>query len=594
MIVLGISCYYHDSGAAIVRDGKLIAAAEEERFNRKKHYSDFPELAIRYCLDEAGVSIDEVDHIGFYEKPLVKFNRILETILAEWPRAYRPWLKAMPLWLSHRLRIGHEIQKKLGTEKDILYCQHHLSHAASAFLVSPFDDAAIITADGVGEWTTTAWGLGRGNRIEMKSEIRFPHSVGLLFSAITAYLGFQVNDAEWKVMGLAPYGEPKYVDRFRQIVDIKDDGSIRLDLRYFAHTHSTERTFSRKWEELFGQPQRPVEADMTDFHRDIARSGQQIVEEIMVKMATHVRRETGMDNLCLAGGVGLNCVANWRILQESGFKEIFIQPAAGDSGGALGTAFYIYNTVLDQPRAFQMDHALWGPEFDDRQIKTTLDSAEAIYTRVEDENELLDRTAQMIADGLVVGWFQGRLEFGPRALGSRSLLADPRNPRMKDIINAKVKFREAFRPFAPAVLKEHAHEYFDMPPGMDAPFMLLVPKVREEKREILPAVTHQDGTGRVQTVTEETNPLYYRLIRAFGQLTGVPVVINTSFNVRGEPIVCTPRDAYHTFVHTGIDALVMGNFVITHKPDAVDYEAGMRRSVTLEAGLHTGASVTIR
>lgn len=594
MLVLGLSCYYHDSGAALVRDGMLIAAGEEERFNRQKHFSGFPERAVEYCLREAGVSIRDVDHIVFYEKPLVKFNRILETILADWPRTYLPWLKAMPLWLGHRLRIGKEIQQKLGTDKEILYCQHHLSHAASAFLVSPFDEAAIITADGVGEWTTTAWGVGRGSTIEMRQELRFPHSVGLLFSAITAYLGFQVNDAEWKVMGLAPYGEPKYVDLFREIVDVKDDGSIRLNLKYFSHQYSTTRTFSAKWEKLFGKPQRPVEAELTDFHRDIAHSGQKIVEEIMVRMARHVHRETKMDAVCLAGGVGLNCVANWRILQESGFKRIFIQPAAGDSGGALGAAFHVANSVLGEPRRFVMDHALWGPGFTNDEIKRTLDGVEAVYHRCEQEEEVLERTARMIADGLVVGWFQGRLEFGPRALGARSLLADARNPKMKDIINAKVKFREAFRPFAPAVLKEYAHEYFDMPAGMDAPFMLLVPSVRSEKRSLLPAVTHQDGTGRVQTVTEETNGRYYRLIREFHAMTGVPVVINTSFNVRGEPIVCTPHDAYHTFVNTGIDALVIGDFVVTQKPDRVDFEAGMRRSVVLERGLGTGESVMIR
>ncbi|MGD2110619.1 MAG: carbamoyltransferase [Phycisphaerae bacterium] len=594
MIVLGISCYYHDAGAALVRDGRLVAAAEEERFNRLKHYNDFPEQALAYCLKEASITIHDVDHVVFYEKPLVKFNRILETILASWPLSYSQWLKAIPLWLSHRLRIGREIQSKLGIDSDILYCQHHIAHAASAFLVSPFDEAAIITADGVGEWTTTSFGAGHGNRIDMHKEVRFPHSVGLLFSAITAYLGFRVNDAEWKVMGLAPYGRPEYVDKFREVVDIKDDGSIRLDLRYFAHTHSTTRTFSRRWESLFGQPQRDPEAELTDFHRDIAHSGQKTVEEIMLKAAAHVQRETGMENLCLAGGVGLNCVANWKILRQSGFKNIFIQPAAGDSGGALGAAFYVYNTVLDNPRTFRMDHALWGPSFDYLQIKATLDQARANYDHVDDEEQLLTRTARMITEGKVVAWFNGRLEFGPRALGSRSLLADPRDPNMKDVINAKVKFREAFRPFAPAVLKERAHEYFDMPEGMDAPYMLLVPEVRPDARSIIPAVTHKDGTGRVQTVTEDTNPRYYRLIRTFERLTGVPVLINTSFNVRGEPIVCTPQDAYHTFVHTGIDALVMGNFVVTEKPDAVDYDAGMRRSVSLEAGLKTADSVTIR
>lgn len=583
MIVLGISCYYHDSGAALVVDGQLIAAAEEERFNRKKHYSDFPSLAIEYCLKEAGITIDQVDHIGFYEKPLVKFNRILECILATWPKSYKAWLKAIPLWFSHRLHIGKEIQKKLGIDKEILYCQHHLSHAASAFLVSPFEEAAIITADGVGEWTTTGWGIGRGIQIEERQEMRFPHSVGLLFSAITAYLGFRVNDAEWKVMGLAPYGKPTYVDQFHEIVDIKDDGSIRLNLDYFAHTYSTTDTISGKWAELFGRPQRPVETELDDFHRDIAHSGQKVVEEIMVKLAAHVQRETGMKKLCLAGGVGLNCVANWRILQETDFDEIFIQPAAGDSGGALGTAFYIYNTVLNNPRTFTMTHALWGPEFSNDEIKAALDLAGAQYELCGSEDELIEKTAHMLVDGKVVGWYQGRLEFGPRALGARSLIADARSEKMKDVINAKVKFREAFRPFAPAILKERAHEYFEMPEGMDAPYMLLVPKVREEKRDVIPAVTHKDGTGRVQTVTAKDNGRYYDLIKKFGELTGVPVVINTSFNVRGEPIVCTPEDAYHTFVNTGIDVLVAGDYIVTEKPSPVDYEAGMKRSIELEA-----------
>ncbi|MFQ5414473.1 MAG: carbamoyltransferase [Phycisphaerae bacterium] len=584
MYVLGISCYYHDAGAALVRDGALVAAAEEERFSRKKHDNGFPALAIQYCLREAGISINDVDHIGFYEKPLVKFDRILETVLTYWPRTYASWVSGVPQWLVQKLHIGREIQKKLGTDQDILFCQHHMSHAASAFLVSPFDEAAVLTADGVGEWTTTAWGVGRGVDIDIHKELRFPHSVGLLFSAITAYLGFRVNDAEWKVMGLAPYGRPTYVDRFREVVDIKDDGSIRLDLRYFAHGYSTKRMFNRRWERLFGRPQRRPEAPMEAFHRDIACSGQKVVEEIMVKIASHVRRETGMDNLCIAGGVGLNCVANWRIFKASGFKDIFIQPAAGDSGGALGTAFYIYNSMLKHPRTFRMDHALWGPAFDDDEIAAALARAGATSEYVTREETLLERTAGMIADGKVVGWFQGRMEFGPRALGARSLLADARNPNMKDIINAKVKFRESFRPFAPAVLKERAHAYFDMPEGMDMPFMLLVPTVRADKRGEIPAVTHEDGTGRVQTVTEQHNGRYYRLIRAFDRLTGVPIVINTSFNVRGEPIVCTPRDAYDTFVHTGIDVLVIGNHVVTQKPDAVDYEAGMRRSVALERG----------
>ncbi|NLX12035.1 MAG: carbamoyltransferase [Phycisphaerales bacterium] len=529
MYVLGISCFYHDAGAALVKDGQLLAAAEEERFNRQKHYSGFPKLAVEYCLKEAGIAIDDVDYISFYEKPIVKFNRILETILARWPLTYANWVRSMPLWLKTKLHIGQIIQRELGTDKDIYYCQHHLAHAASTFLVSPFPEAAIITVDGVGEWTTTAWGIGRGTEIVINKEIRFPHSVGLLFSAITAYLGFRVNDAEWKVMGLAPYGKPTYIDQFRQVVDIREDGSFRLNMDYFMHTHSTEKIFSRKWEELFGRPQRPKDTELDEFHEDIAHSGQKIVEEIMVKTAAHVHKVTGQKSVCIAGGVGLNCVANWRILQETGFDSIFIQPAAGDSGGALGTAFYLYNTVLKKPREFTMMHAYWGPSFTDDEIKTALKQTGMKYTYQASEEELLKQTARMIADGKVVGWFQGRLEFGPRALGSRSIVADARNPKMKDIINAKVKFREAFRPFAPSVLKEYAHQYFEMPAGMDAPFMLLVPKVRPQMHNVLPAITHKDGTGRVQTVTEEYNGRYYRLIKTFGELTGVPVVINTSF-----------------------------------------------------------------
>ncbi len=583
MYVLGLSCYYHDGGAALVRDGKLVAAAEEERFNRKKHYSGFPESAVKYCLAEAGITLDEVDHIGFYEKPLVKFDRILETILTAWPKTYVSWIKSLPIWLTQKLNLSRTIQDELNTDKDILFCQHHLSHAASAFLVSPFEEAAIITADGVGEWTTTAWGTGRGVDIDITHEIRFPHSVGLLFSAITAYLGFRVNDAEWKVMGLAPYGTAKYVDKFHEVVDIRDDGSFRLNMQYFAHTYSTKYMFNRRWEELFGRPQRPAEAELDDFHRDIAHSGQKIVEEIMVKMARHVQKETGMANLCVAGGVGLNCVANWRMLQETDFEDIYIQPASGDSGGALGTAFYIYNTVLKNPRTQVMRHGYWGPSFTDAEVIEALERNNARFEVIETEEDLLDRTAEMIEAGKVVAWFQGRLEFGPRALGARSLVADARNPKMKDIINAKVKFREAFRPFAPSILKEHAHEYFEMPEGFDAPFMLLVPKVREEKHAVLPAITHADGTGRVQTVTEEDNDRYYRLIKAFQKRTGVPVVINTSFNVRGEPIVCTPQDAYNTFLNTGIDVLVIGHCVVIDKPGAVDYDAGMKRSVALES-----------
>ncbi len=584
MNILGISCHYHDAAAALVCDGRLVAAAEEERFTRRKHCSDFPEQAIRYCLAEAGLDVADLDYVGFYEKPLVKFDRILQTILAGWPRTWSHWTRSVPLWLTTRLRVAQTIRNRLGYRGPILYGRHHLSHAASAFLVSPFDTAAIITADGVGEWTTTAWGIGCGTGIEIRQELRFPHSVGLLFSAVTSYLGFRVNDAEWKVMGLAPYGRPRFLDRFAEIVDLREDGSFRLNMKYFAFTRSTRHTISRRWERLFGRPRRPAESPLDDFHADVAASGQKVIEEIMLRTARHVHRRTGLPNVCIGGGVGLNCVANWRILREAGFREIFIQPAAGDSGGALGAAFWIANTLLGEPRRQVMRHALFGPWFDNRRIAEALASMGAGFEVLADEDEIVDRAAGLIAAGKVVGWFQGRMEFGPRALGARSLLADPRDPKMKDVINAKVKFRERFRPFAPAVLKERAAEFFDMPPELQAPFMLLVPQVRPEKRDVIPAVTHADGTGRVQTVAEDVHPLFYQLIRRFGELTGVPVVINTSFNVRGEPIVCTPQDAYRTFVHTGIDALVIGNCLVTEKRLPVDYEAGMKRSVALESG----------
>ncbi len=582
MVVLGISCFYHDAAAALVRDGELVAAAEEERFNRQKHSNGFPALAVRYCLAEAGLTIDQVDHIVFYEKPLPKFGRILETVIAEWPRSFELWVRSVPLWLTSKLDHRRVIQHALETTKPILFCSHHLSHAASAFLPSGFDEAAIITADGVGEWTTTAWGTGRGTSLELTHEIRFPHSLGLLYSAITAYLGFRVNDAEWKVMGLAPYGRPRHLESFRKVVDIRPDGSFRLDLRYFSFAYSTRRTFNTRWEHLFGQPAREPEAELTEFHADIAHSGQKVIEEILLAMARHVRNETGQRNLCVAGGVGLNSVANWRMLRESGFERIFIQPAAGDSGGALGAALWVYHTMLGRPRQFEMRHACFGPAFDDAQIAEVLARHHVRARRVEHEDDLLRDTAGWIADGKVVGWFQGRMEFGPRALGSRSILADPRRPDMKAIINAKVKFRETFRPFAPSVLREHAHEYFDVEPGLDLPFMLLVPQVRPDKRGVIPAVTHEDGTGRVQTLTDDANGRYYRLVKAFGARTGVPVVLNTSFNVRGEPIVCTPEDAYRTFVNTGIDVLVMGQYVITDKPEAVDFDAGLQRSLSLE------------
>lgn len=562
MYILGISCFYHDAAAALVRDGQLVAAAAEERFVRRKHTSEFPARAIEYCLRTAGITLAQVDHICFYEKPFVKFDRIITSALSEWPRSYFSFLKSIPLWLKDRLWMGAQIQKELATDKEILFSQHHLSHAAAAFLVSPFERASILTVDGVGEWCTTGAGYGEGTRIVMEQEIDFPHSLGLFYSAITAYIGFKVNDAEWKVMGLAPYGKPRYLDKFEEFIDIKADGSFRLNLKYFSHHYASRLPFNKRFEQHLGQPARQPESEITDFHKDIAASAQKVVERVMVGMAQNLYNRHKSENICIAGGVGLNSVANWKILKHTPFKNIFIQPAAGDDGAAIGAAFIVYNSVLGNPRNFVMRHAYYGPEYTEAEIEAYLESQGARYERLTRE-EMVRRTARLIAEEKVVGWFQGRMEFGPRALGARSILADPRNPEMKNIINSKIKFREWFRPFAPSVLRERVSDYFDL--DGDSPFMLLVPDVLPDKRALLPAITHEDGTGRVQTVTREDSPLYYELIEEFGQLTGVPVVVNTSFNVRGEPIVCSPADAYNCFMRTGIDALVMGNCVLTEK-----------------------------
>ena len=561
MNILGISCYYHDAAAALVRDGQLVAAAEEERFNRKKHYSDFPNLAVEYCLKEAGIEIGDVDHVVFYEKPIVKFDRILNMYLFTWPRSMISFLKAIPLWLKDRLWIRNDIQKQLGIEDEILFAEHHMSHAASAFLVSPYEKAAILTLDGVGEWATTARGYGEGTEIHLDQQIHFPHSIGLLYSAITSYLGFRVNDAEWKVMGLAPYGEPKYLDQFEKLVDMKDDGSFRLNMKYFKHHWSSKRMFNRRFEKLFGRPQRVPESDLEDFHRDIAHSGQKLVERIIVNLARATHEKTGLSDLVIAGGVGLNSVANWKILKETPFERVWIQPAAGDSGGAVGAAFYLWNTVLGNPRTYVMNHAYLGPAYADDECRSLLESRKIPFETF-DREELCKQAAKHVASDKVIGWYQGRMEFGPRALGSRSIVANPTKAGMKDIINAKIKFREKFRPFAPSVLLERAHEFFEMDEGLELPYMLMVPKVRQEVREKIPAVTHEDGTGRVQTVTKRDNPLYYDMIAEFEKLTGVPCVVNTSFNVRGEPIVNTPENALNCFLKTGMDVLVLGNCIV--------------------------------
>jgi len=555
--ILGISCYYHDSAAALLHDGRIVAAAQEERFTRVKHDQDFPKNAIRYCLREAGITIDDVDYVGFYDKPLIKFERILYTYLATFPRSFPSFIKAVPLWLRKKMWIPHIIKSELGYEGEVLMIEHHMSHAASTFLVSPFEEAAIVTVDGVGEWATSTIGKGQGSEITLYKETRFPHSLGLLYSAFTYYLGFKVNSAEYKVMGLAPYGEPKYYDKVLELIRFDEDGSFRMNMKYFAYDYGLTMT-NGNFEKLFGQPVRKPESKIEQFHKDVAMSVQKVTEDIVLRMTRHAHELSGSKNLCMAGGVALNCVANGRVLREGPFEDIFVQPAAGDAGGAVGVAAYLYHTVLGKPREYVWEHAYLGPSYSTDDIRKYLEASGARYTELG-EDDLLERTAGAIRDQKVVGWFQGRMEFGPRALGNRSILADARNPANKDVVNLKIKFRESFRPFAPSVLEERAGDWFEL--DCPSPYMLLVAQVRENKRTI-PSVTHVDGSARIQTVDRKSNPLYYDLIKRFERQTDCPVIINTSFNVRGEPIVCTPHDAYLCFMRTHMDVLVMDRFFL--------------------------------
>jgi carbamoyltransferase len=558
MNILGISCFYHDAAAALVQDGKLVAAAQEERFTRKKHDQDFPEHAIDFCLQYAGLKPEDVHYIVFYDKPFVKFDRILQTYIATWPRGLMSFLKAMPIWIKEKIWTPQTIRSELDYEGEILFAEHHVSHAASAFLVSPFEEAAILTTDGVGEWDTTTYGIGQGNGISLFKSIHFPHSLGLFYSAFTYYLGFKVNSAEYKVMGLAPYGEPRFYDLImKNLVTANDDGSFHLNMRYFTYEYGLKMT-GRRFSELFGEPVRKPESKLTQFHKDVAASLQKSTDTMMVNMARHVERETRMEYLCMAGGVALNCVSNSKILESTSFHDIFVQPAAGDAGGAIGAAYYVYNTILDKPRTCVMTDVFLGPEFSDDQIEAML-RLKNVSCRKCGRTELLQETARLIADQKVVGWFQGRMEFGPRALGNRSIIADARNPKNQSIVNLKIKFRESFRPFAPTILEERAQEYFEF--DRSAPFMLFVANVRSDKR-VIPAVTHVDGSARLQTISRLQDPLYYDLIAEFDRQTGCPVVINTSFNVRGEPIVCTPEDAWRCFMRTEMDCLVMGSFIL--------------------------------
>ncbi len=588
--ILGISCFYHDAAAALLVDGQLVAASEEERFSRKKHDAGFPILAIKFCLEQAGLTMQDVDYVVFYEKPFVKFERILTTALQAVPRSWRVFGDAMTTWLLDKLWVKNIIRAELGVPNDkILFSDHHLSHGASTFLCSPFEESAILTVDGVGEWACATFGRGRGTDVSLLREIRFPHSIGLLYSAFTAFLGFEVNEGEYKVMGMAPYGEPKYVDKVEKLYRIEPDGSLWLDMSYFCFHHSTTRTYNSKFVDLFGEPRdpdwlfftpqsgypeyfgdRPAEfdaiAERNQYYADIAASIQLATENIVLNMAHALQRETGLDRLCLAGGVALNSVANGRILKETAFSELFVQPAAGDGGGALGAALYVHHCVLGNPRSFQMRHAYWGKGYSEGEVGDFVRGAGIAHTSCRNEDELLNRVVDQLQAGKVIGWFQDRFEWGPRALGARSIIADPRRTDMKDIVNTKIKFREPFRPFAPSVIVEAAERYFDLPEAarhFPARFMLYVVDVKPGQGEVLPAITHVDGTARLQTVHAAESPLYHGLISRFGQATGVPVILNTSFNLKGEPIVNTPAQAHSTFMRSGMDALVLGNTIVT-------------------------------
>ena len=590
--ILGISAFYHDSAACVARDGEIVAAAQEERFTRRKHDESFPAHAVRFCLREAGIEAGDLALVGYYEKPLIKFNRLLETSLTTAPLGLRRFYRWLPLWLGYRLWVADIIEKEMGEELEVRYCEHHESHAASAFFPSPFEEAAILTLDAVGEWTTASWGIGRGHQLELTAEIDFPHSLGMLYSAFTWYCGFRVNSGEYKLMGLAPYGEARYADLIREhLIDIKPDGSFRLNMDYFDY-HVRDRMINRRFEELFGGPARKPESPLDERHMDLARSVQEVTEEVILRMARRLHRDTGAKNLCLAGGVALNCVANGRVLRETPFESVFIQPAAGDAGGAVGVALYLWHQCLDNPRVVgqgrdSMSGALLGPEFSDGEVKSCLDAEGVPYEKLP-EDEIPRRVAELIAGGNVVGWFQGRMEFGPRALGCRSILGDARSQKMQSVLNLKIKFRESFRPFAPSVLKERAPEYFGI--DVESPYMLLTAPVREARRtgeshdglhglqmlkvrrSDIPAVTHVDYSARLQTVSRADNPRYYDMIRAFEDLTGCAVIINTSFNVRGEPIVCTPDDAFRCFMRTHMDFLIMDRYLVDKRrmPERAD------------------------
>jgi len=583
MYILGISCFYHDSAACLVQDGHILAAAQEERFTRKKHDPRFPENAIRYCLSAAGISVDDLDYVTYYDKPFMTFERLLMSYLTVAPRGLRSWLEALPLWLGKKLHLPKVLQREIGYEGDVLFTEHHEAHAASAFYPSPFEEAAILTVDGVGEWATASYGTGRGNELKIMKELHFPDSLGLLYSAFTYFTGFKVNSGEYKLMGLAPYGEPKYKDRIlSDLLDVKDDGSVRMNLKFFDFLGGLRMT-GRRFNKLFGGPPRKPETRITQREMDIAASIQAVTEEIVLKMVHHVHRETGQKNLCLAGGVALNCVANGRVLREGPFENLWIQPAAGDAGGSLGAALAVWHRYLEKPRTTvtrgdAQSGSYLGPAFPNDEIQAYLAARSYPFHEMEPDRRA-ETVARQIADGKIVGYLAGRMEFGPRALGARSILGDPRREDTQTVMNLKIKYRESFRPFAPSVLAEKVSEYFDM--QEESPYMLLVTSVREErclpqlapgemdmlerlkvKRSDLPAITHLDYSARIQTVNRDTKPDYHAVIAEFEKLTGCAVIVNTSFNVRGEPIVCTPEDAYRCFMRTEMDVLVLEDCIL--------------------------------
>ena len=588
MHILGISCYYHDAAAALLKDGVLVAAVEEERLSRKKHDFGFPEKAIRFCLEQAGISSRDLDYVVFYEKPLVKFDRILMSALATFPRSWHGFRESMITWFKDKLWIKRQIQTHLDLPSSkVLFVDHHTSHAASAFFCSPFEESAVLTCDGVGELTTASIGRGQAswngqgsNGLQILEEMRFPHSLGLFYSAFTAFLGFEVNEGEYKVMGMAPYGEPRHMDKLRKLLHLRNDGSFWVDMNYFCYHYSADRMFNSRFEELFGSPRDPKSdfvTSLTDptlgvdgetlrrnqYYADLAASVQSMTEEAVLSLANHAHERTGSKKLCIAGGVALNSVANGRLVREGPFEDIFIQPAAGDSGGALGAALYAYHVLLGKPRQFTMEHAYWGQEHAPGVIRDVLDRAGLKYKTYENDERLIESVVNDLVGGKVIGWFQGRFEWGPRALGNRSILADPRRPEMKNIVNSKIKFREPFRPFAPAILEERILDYFayDVTRQYPARFMLFVLPFRREVADRVPAVNHM-GTGRLQTVRKEWNPRYHAILKGFEEATGVPVILNTSFNLRGEPIVADPTHALNTFLRSGLDVLIMENFRI--------------------------------